>query len=639
MRLQENKRFSAWVIILAAWLSRAVIPAGAYQDKELDRFFKIKTSVFSQDWAEVRSGMEAYLRDYPSGKMRDEALYWLGRSLDRLARREKERTAIVALKTKAAETLDRMIGEFPESLWRDDARELRLAIAGELAILGVSSERTVVENAVRSQNASEIELRRIALRSLVKLDPRTALPVMSDFLETEPDPELRKEGVALLGRRFTSEVIGLLESVAGKDANEDVRREAEYWLAKIRTRLIPIQLNYYCYEVRLTDTSNDGKVPEGKIASFSPLHSRAGSEGRVKGEIGRIFGGRISFSGSKATSMGATEIYEILKISEGTTMRTSHRINDFRLALDGGSIAKTPDSIDGQVFFDAQAAAFKVDRRNDALLAARRGDRLALMYLEIAPKDVTAVGNEAGEDFLSGLGAFFRSIGKLFERRSKEPVYYQESRFSRSGLVIHSTLQTTPEGSKQGVTDYSLAKAEIPGPGGTWTLIGYLLHLTKEDILIGRMARLVKPDGQLAAERDEIRVPVKDPAAFTSGGKAVPTPAPAPSAEIPPAVEGPYKVSFNLDGGGWIHSSRAQFRMAEVSEDAVDFEEARAVLPGPGGNWILTGRLVLLKTQGAVMAREAKLVNVEGKVEAEAAILMVPVRNPEKFILVKERGD
>jgi hypothetical protein len=638
MRRQFVRLYQRWTVVLAVMLAAAVLGAEPYQNKELEQFFKAKTSVFSQEWGAVRSGMEAYLHDYPAGKMRDEALYWLGRSFDRLARQEKERASIVALKTKAAGTLDRMIKEFPESLWRDDARELRLAIAGELAILGVASERSVIEEAVRSQNKSEVELRRIALKSLVKLNPRTALPVMGDFLESEPDSGLRKEGVALLGQRFNSEVVGLLESVAQKDASEDVRREAEYWLAKVKTRHIPVQLNYYCYEARLSDTSTYNKVPEGKVASFATPHGRTGSEGRVKYEIGRIFGGQISFTGSKATSMGATEMYEILRTSERMTIRRSHKINDFRIALDGESIAKTPESIDGRVFFDAQAAAFTVNSQNDALLAARRGERLALMYLEMAPKDVTAFEKGADEDSPSGLESFLESLGNLFKGKSKEPVYYTKNILSRSGLVIHSTLQSM-ESVKEDVTNYSLAKAEIPGPGGTWILTGHLLMLNKEKIIVGRMAKLVKPDGNVAAEGDEIRVPVKDPAAFTTGGKVAPKPPPAPAAAIPEALESKYLVSFNLDGGGWIHSARKEFRLAEVSGDAVDFEEAQAVLPGPGGNWILTGRLILLKTQGAILAREARLMNAEGKAAAEAAILMVPVKNPENFTVTKARGN
>ena len=53
----------------------------------------------------------------------------------------------------------------------------------------------------------------------------------------------------------------------------------------------------------------------------------------------------------------------------------------------------------------------------------------------------------------------------------------------------------------KGVTDYSLAKAEIPGPDGTWILTGHLLRLNKENVLVGRMAKLVKPDGKVAGRR------------------------------------------------------------------------------------------------------------------------------------------
>jgi len=633
MKPRSMKSVQGGAVILAVLLAVAALRA-APQNKDLDQFFKVKTSVYNQDWSAVRSGMEAYLRDHPAGKMRDEALYWLGRGLDRLARQAKDRADLVALKTKAAETLDRMIKEFPESLWRDDARELRLTIAGELAILGVASERSVIEEAVRAQDKSEVELRRIALSSLVKLDAATVLPVMDAFLETEPDPGLRKTGVSLLGRRFTRPVVGLLESVAEKDASEDVRREAAYWLAKIKTRLIPIQLNYYCYEARLSDASASGQVPEGKIASFSPPHGRPGSEGRVKAEIGRIFQGRVALRGSKATSMGAANLYEIMR-TEGTTIRTSHRISDFIVGLDGGSIVKTEAGISGQVFFDGEAAAFAVNDRNDALLAARRDDRLALMYLEMAPKETESPEDAEDEGSSAGRESFFGSLGKLFRSKSKEPVYYTKDVLSRSGLVIWSTLHSM-DGFREGVTDYSLAKAEISGPGGAWILTGHILRLNKEDILIGRMAKLVKPDGKVAAEGDEIRVPVKDPAAFTTpGGTAVP--APAPAAGVASADEAKDPVSFDLDGGGRILSPRKQFRLAELSGEAIDFGEAKAVLPGRGGNWVLTGRLVLLGTQGMITAREAVLLNAEGKVAAEGTVLMVPVKKPEAFTVAAAR--
>jgi hypothetical protein len=618
----------------------AALSAGTahYQNAELEAFFEAKTAVFENDWPAARSGMERYLRDYPAGKMRDEALYWLGRSFDRLARNEETVARVIELKTRAAETLDRMIREFPKSLWRDDAQELRVTIAGELAVLGVSSERKIVEEAALSQNKTEVEVRRVALNSLGKLDPKTAIPALRDVLAKEPDPRLRKECVSILGRKSPRDVSAILENTSRNDKDEGVRAEARYWLEKIRVRLIPVQLNYYCFEARLTDPSTYGKVPEGEIAAFSLPHGRSG----VKAGIQKAFDGRVSLSGSRATSEGATEVFETMK-TEGTTYQTSHLISGFRMAVDGGSIVKTPDSISGRVLVDDMVSPFKVDRQSDVLLAARRGERLAVMYLEIAPKDVAAFEKAADEDSISGLASFFQSVGKLFRGKSKEPVYYTKSILSRSGLVIHSTLHSTPDSmpeySKEGVFDYSLAKAEIPGPGGTWTLTGHILRLNKENVLVGRMAKLVKPDGKVAWEGDEVRVPVADPSAFTTATDTGPAPMPAPPAEIPLAVEAMYPVSFNLDGGSRIHSSRTEFRLEELSSDVLDFGEAKAVMPGPGGSWVLAGHLILMRNQNGIMAREAVLKNAEGKVVAEAAILMVPIKNPENYTLAKARGN
>ena len=59
------------------------------QNKELEQFFAAKAHVFKRDWSKARSGLEKYLKDFPQGRMQDEALYWLGMSFNRLSREEK----------------------------------------------------------------------------------------------------------------------------------------------------------------------------------------------------------------------------------------------------------------------------------------------------------------------------------------------------------------------------------------------------------------------------------------------------------------------------------------------------------------------------------------------------------------------
>ncbi len=123
----------------------------------------------------------------------------------------------------------------------------------------------------------------------------------------------------------------------------------------------------------------------------------------------------------------------------------------------------------------------------------------------------------------------------------------------------------------------------------------------------------------------EIRVPIAEPSAFAAGPKIGSEPGISGDAKLP--------VAFILAGGGWIRSSRTRFGLDEISGDVVDFEDAEAGIPGPGGNWILAGRLVLKKTQGMIMARNAVLKDSSGKTVAEADSLMVPISKPESFVL------
>ena len=649
----DRKQFIlGWLVILGIFTARSGFPAAPHdgtaslspglsgviephQNKELEQFFKVKTQVFNRSWAAVRSGMEQYLKDYPSGKMRDEALYWLAQSQDRLAGEESETSKVIVLKRSALEALDRLIREFTDSLWRDDAQEFRVRIAGQLVLLGEAQYRDVILEALKTQNKSEADLKITALRSLADLDPKTAIPALRQVVQTDGDAGIRKQCVEVLGRKFTREVVGILEDVAKNDRDEEVRREAEYWLGKIRTRLIPTQLNYYCYEARLTDTSEYAKVPEGKVAAFSIPHGRPGSESRAKSGISGIFNGRISFTGSKATSKGATDVFEFLK-DQGMTMRTSHRINNFRIGLEGGSVTKTAENIEGRVQFDNMVSPFNVNYQNDVLLAARRGERLAVMYLEMAPKNVEASGSSEDEENETGLQSALASIAKIFQKESKEPVYYTSNHIL--GIVINTTLQSTDESFKKDIHDYSLAEAKIPGAGGTWTLTGHLLLKYNERVLVGRMAKLVRPDGSIAAVGDEIRVPIKDPTAFTTAGGKVGAGKENPS--IPEAAgDSKYPISFNLENGGWIYTTRTNFSLEEFGRDAVDCGTAKALISGQGGTWILTGRLVLLNKARTIVARDAVLTNPEGKIMAQGALIMVPLKQPEKYTLERARSN
>jgi hypothetical protein len=583
-----------------------------FQNKEMDQFFKGKTAVFAGDWPGVRSGMESYLKDYPAGKMQDEALYWLARSLDRLAREARDVVSTIDLKRKALAFLDRLIKEFPESLWRDDAKEMQVAIAGGLAVLGAEDQRKFLEDAVRSDAKNGIEVKTAALDSIMTLNSKTSVPVMRNFLKTESDAGLRKRAVLLLGKKKTRQIIALLDETAKHDRDADVRKEAVSWLERIRVRLIPVQVNYYCYETTVTDTSAYAKVPEGKVASFSVPHGRPGSPARAKQAIDRVFEGRIVFEGSMAISLDATGKSDRFILMSSV----SHRIGGFGIELDAESVVKTANDVTGRVRFGDQSVPFKVDGKNDIVLAARRGDRQAVMFLEMAPKDIA----EREDDVEKKSSPSAKAIPRTFVGRNA---------YHTHGIVVYSDVDFS-SGLKTNIFDYGQAKAEIPGSGGTWTLTGQLLLLEKERVLVGRMAKLVRPDGTTAASEAEIRVPVGNPAGFKSGADPTPLSRAVPESET--------ETTFPLETGGWIRSPRPGSGAGDAVGGLIDFGTAQASLPGPRGNWTLAGHIVLLKSSQEIMAYKAVLTDPEGKTAAQGELLFVPIKNPEKYRLIVGRG-
>jgi len=105
------------------------------QNKELEQFFAAKAHVFKRNWAAAVKDLGRYLKDHPQGKMSDEALYWMALSLNRMSREESDMEDAIRLKEQAVQKTGDLIRRFADSLWLDDARTLRMEIAGELTLV------------------------------------------------------------------------------------------------------------------------------------------------------------------------------------------------------------------------------------------------------------------------------------------------------------------------------------------------------------------------------------------------------------------------------------------------------------------------------------------------------------------------
>jgi hypothetical protein len=485
-------------------------------DKELDQFLQAKEAVFERDWPKARKKLEQFINNFPTGRFRDEALYWLSRSLNGCAVKESSRSAALALNKEAFSTLERLVREHPASAWKNDAEELRIEIAGELVLMGAGEYEGFIREVAASRKADETTLKLTALNSLIRLEPQTAFTALVSALETEGDSRVRRRSATLLGQFNSQEALAVLEKAAQSDSDAGVREEAAYWTEQIRIRLIPADLSYYALAARVTGEAARSRLKEGVVNRFT-IQRKPEGLAEARGIISKFFNGQVGSYESWAAERLVANQY-VVRSGE-----TSHKLYDFRISIVPGSVRKSPGQVVGEVLFndlvsgELHSETFSVGTENDQIFAARRGDKAAVIFLHFEPAAAGLRAGSEGEDeeSLTGILGFF---SRIFGRSSeKKPVYYNlYTNFM--GCRVHSQAAAVET---DNLTDFGLAKAEIPAKGGspgTWTLTGHIVAFTKTGTFVARRASLANPAGKRVAVADEIMVTVDDPAGFRVQG-------------------------------------------------------------------------------------------------------------------------
>ena len=232
--------------------------------------------VGERKWVAATTKFNDLIRAYPRDKNLDAALYWLAFCLKQRGRLQE-----------ADQTLERLIREYSRSDWRDDARALRLELAGTLGDLDAARDvlerdRDIRERSreakERSQEAKdrsrEIKdrsrevkdrsreiregshelrernqntlhtddpneaLRLIALQSLFQVDPERAMDVAVGFLraDSKTSPAIQEAALGLIARHGGEKAWpALLDTARNQSIVESVRDQAIYWIAQPRT--------------------------------------------------------------------------------------------------------------------------------------------------------------------------------------------------------------------------------------------------------------------------------------------------------------------------------------------------------------------------------------------------------------------
>ncbi|GEM_PF-1327856 len=614
--------------------SRFASTSPGRQTQEINDFFKAKAAVFQREWKAAVSELESYIRKYPTGKMHAEALFWLARCQNNLSSEQKKPEDIISSKESAILTLDLLLAGHPGSPWKNDAAALRIEIAGELALIGKSEYGRILDEIIRDQAEGESSLKIAALNSLLKLDPAAATRLLKDLTRSDPDPRVRKNGILLLGRNYNRSILDFLESMAVDDSDEDVRNEASYWAEQVRIRLIPVHLNYYVFTARLNDPLQLRRLPQNKVVGFQLTSRQTGDRNAIKREINRLFETKLSWLSTQAASREAFQ-------SPGQDAHISHNIHDFHIQVLRDTLKKRPDRIEGQVLVKDRLTAkshyepFVIRAGQDRLLVMRHDDRVALVVLQFeARQKSTSDARETDSKTPPVRTDPFEILNEIYGEKTK-PIY--NIRFSNMmGCEVLSSLNSSSATDlKSDLVDFSLAKAEIPGNKGTWELTGHLLLQRKERRFLARMGILIDPSGNTAAVADEIRVPVDDPASFSSEGSRledVHALARLPRIQTAPV----YHTTFINQDNVRIQSTRNSFDFQEIEADSLDCGSAKATFSVPEGAWILTGHLIWNKRRKTITGRKARLVDQDDMLIAESETITIPFERPQDFQVEKK---
>src|SRR5208283_3707021 len=212
----------------------------------------------SSDESEYKRGM-SYLdrRDYDhaidafnhvienKGERSDGALYWRAYAQNKLGKRDDAQSSITEL-----------MKSYPQSRWIEDAKALKMEVVQASG------------KPVSPEDASDEDLKLLALNALMNSDPDRGIPILEKLLKSGSSPRVKERALFVLAQCRTPKARDLLAQVAKGANNPDVQLKAIEYLGVNGTHE-NLQLLSEVYR-----GSNDTSIKRAILRSFMIAHDR-----------------------------------------------------------------------------------------------------------------------------------------------------------------------------------------------------------------------------------------------------------------------------------------------------------------------------------------------------------------------------
>jgi tetratricopeptide (TPR) repeat protein len=270
------------------------------------------------DHRDFDRAIEAFNRVIESKSERsDGALYWRAYALNKLGKREDAQASIAELNKS-----------YPQSRWIEDSR----ALQGEI--------RQASGHPVSASDASDEELKLLALAALMDSDPERTVPTLDKLLKSSVSPRVKERALFVLAQSRSPKARDLLGQAAKGAGNPDVQLKAIEYLG-VNSSKENLQLLGEVYR-----SSKETNIKRAILRSFMIAHDRealvqaARNETNpdlrieairqlgVMGGAAELYATETSFEGKRAiinglmTSGDSAKLFELAKTEKDPKLRS-----------------------------------------------------------------------------------------------------------------------------------------------------------------------------------------------------------------------------------------------------------------------------------------------------------------------------
>jgi HEAT repeat protein len=332
------------------------------KDEAMKVFRQGRDQIEDEDWNGAAATFISFVADYPKHKDVDAALYWTAFALKKQGKF-----------AEADRQLERLIRERPRSNWLDDARAMRVEIAGQ------TGNRQVVE---RELDKNDLEIKLIALQSLFQSDPERAAAFVADLLKpgSAADRRLKENAIDLLGQHVGPRTTPMLMELARDQTDPKARKKAIFWLGQSGDESAFNLLKEVATQP--TNTGADTEVAKAALFALSQHSSPRAYEllvelarGAISTEIRREAIFWIGQRGQEAAVDDLTKIYEaerdvklkkqiLFSLSQHPSQRARGKLSE--IARSGGDVELRKQAIFGLVQRSDEASVEELIKIYDA---------------------------------------------------------------------------------------------------------------------------------------------------------------------------------------------------------------------------------------------------------------------------------